>query len=337
MIIVEGPDNAGKSTLIQQLLDLDGSLRLLHRDKFDPKKGETIGSSYLRVLVGGVDDRVTHANSICDRFLASEEIYGKLFRGGSRLAPGERWAIRNLLLSYGAMVVHCDPGDRALRASWHEREQLYNQPLTIAKEYRKQMPLIFSGVPIHPYNYKAFTAEHRRVELIALHRSYLAEQRDALTWWGALPFGAGQLRSPNVVIIGEGLSPKAWTTVPFAHGPAGDFLAWALERAYRKLDIAPLSGLYVTNADKGSERNAAMLRAELRFLMLPENAVIITLGKEAAELMRFVAPSVGEDLEAKIAELPHPQYWRRFHYGRKAEYVTMLVNALKALPEEELQ
>lgn len=331
MIIVEGGDNVGKSTLIRQLLELDPGLRLLHRDRFNPKTEETIATSYLKALLPTDGDRYRHAHGVIDRFLASECIYGDLFRDGCRMSEGEHFTIRNILTSYDAMVVHCDPGDDAIKASWTDREQLYDRPIKIAQAYRSRLPKIFEGLEKQVYNWtigKHYAEEHRRA-LIALHHLRLRQDASALKWWSAMPYGVGQLVSPRVVLVGEGPSPNAWTNIPFAHGPAGEFLAWTVKRTEDKLGRNIMPYLYLTNADKGAENNAALLREELRLLNMRQNSIIIALGKEAAALLKYVVGSL--EWEPQITELPHPQYWRRFKFQDRWQYVSMLTAAITPL------
>jgi hypothetical protein len=326
VIIIEGPDNSGKTTLVSELLAADPTLRLLHRERFKPDAGEGIGDSYLRALLPPDGDRVQHANSVADRLFASECVYGELYRGGCRMRDGQHLAIRNVLRGYGAIVVLCDPTDEVIQRSWSEREQLYPDPLRVARAYRKRWSEIFPGFAAVRYNFNDKHAAGIRANLLSVHRQWLSELRDQLSWWSAIPFGAGCLRNPRLVLIGEGLSPIATTTVPFAHGPAGDFLAWAIAAAEKKIgSIQPR--LYVTNADKGTDRNAALLREELRQLRLARGASVIALGREAERLLEHVASVLPSGVWR--AALPHPQYWRRFNWNRRGEYVAQLIKILQ--------
>lgn len=184
MIILEGCDNAGKSTLLQQLLAMDPSLRLLKRDRFKPERGETIGTSYLNALLPPEDgDRQAHGNSIADRFLASECIYGSLFRGGCRMSAREHFLIKSLLVSYGAFVVHCDPGLWMVRKSWKDREQMYGEdPVKIHDAYRRQLRKIFEPLPVFTYDWTAHNAMHHRQTFIDFNRKRLEQYALDLSW-----------------------------------------------------------------------------------------------------------------------------------------------------------
>src|SRR5690606_38079635 len=107
-------------------------------------------------------------------------------------------------------------------------------------------------------------AEVKRIE--HLNRMMTWSRRDHLAWWTKMPYGAGQLVNPRVVLIGESPSPRARIAIPFANGPAGDFLAETIveleDRGSLKLDE-----LYVTNAQKGAKRDDRLLFEELTFLI----------------------------------------------------------------------
>lgn len=184
MIILEGCDNAGKSTLLKQLLELDPSLRVLKRDRFKPERGETIGTSYLNALLPPPDgDRQAHAHSIADRFLASECIYGALFRGGCRMTPNEHFLIKTTLLSYGALVVWCDPGPYNVRKGWENREQLYNKdPLAIWAAYDTRLSKIFFPIPIWKYDWSSPSATKDRETIIQLHHERMQQYALDLSW-----------------------------------------------------------------------------------------------------------------------------------------------------------
>lgn len=316
MIILEGPDNAGKSTLLQQMLAEEPGLRLLHRDRYKP--GESIALSYFRALLPADGDRARHGFSVADRLIASECIYGSLFRNGCRLTLAEHHALEQLLVSYSARVVHCDVSHATLRKTWGEREQLYQcDPAVISDAYRERLRDVFPALAVHRYNWQAFNSEDQRSLILADHTSTMVHRRPALDWWSAVPYGIGCLVQPAVMLVGEELSPRAQVPVPFTGGPAGEFLAWSLARVFY---VHPRlrTQLYTTNAIKnGNEKDVAILREEVRFLQ-PD--LIIALGRTAEKYL--------EAIDAKFTALPHPQFWRRFNWKRKHEYPNMILQAM---------
>lgn len=321
MIVIEGGDNTGKTTLIKQLMDADPRLHLLKRPRFKPERKESIGTSYLECLLPENVDRVHQSWGIADRLLASECIYGRLFRDGCRMNEAEHRAINHVLASFDAVVVWCDPPNDAIVRAWKDREQLYDDPIKIAEAYRASMTDSFK-VPFVRYDWTSNWATRDRERILAMNHLANAARRRHLSWWNMVPFGVGELNRPNVILIGESPSPLAKTPVPFSNGSAGNFLAWAMD----ELGMSPRR-VYVTNARKGTAMDEAILREELSFLVKPRCTHVITLGKVAEAMMEKIAGSLVSE-PASIASIPHPIFWRRFHWKKKEEYVDMLAEAI---------
>ena len=169
MIIVEGADNTGKSTLVRQLMELEPRLELMNRQRFKPERAETIGTSYLEALLKSDEW------GIADRMLASECIYGELFRSGCRMTPEEHFAILDVLNSVGAIVVHTDVSDETVLANWNEREQLYDDPLDLVRAYRARIQDIFSSQTVVHYNWTWPDAEEARSVIIRLHEQKMKD------------------------------------------------------------------------------------------------------------------------------------------------------------------
>jgi hypothetical protein len=156
VLIVEGPDNSGKTTLITQLIEADPTLRLLKRDKFVRDRGENIATSYIKCLLPTDGDFLGQARGIADRLMASECIYGDLFRGGCRMSEAEHITILDILKAYNAMIVFCDPPDWAIRSTWIERSQMYpmyTDGKVIVAAYRRRIVKIFQPLPVFRYDW----------------------------------------------------------------------------------------------------------------------------------------------------------------------------------------
>jgi len=334
MIIVEGPDNGGKSTLIKQLIELDPGLRILKRKRFDRHKDQTIGTSYLQELIPEDGDRVAHGYAIADRFFASECIYGSLFRNGCRMTAAEHRAVRNMLMAYGTVLVFCRPPDDTITETWKERKQLYDRdPLVVAQEYDARLYSIFDGAAEvgFDYDWTNELADGMRQTIVDTHQQIQEERCAALTWWGANPYGIGQLVDPDVVFLGESASPRAKVPVPFVAGPAADFLSKSLLKVRK---VIGHDQFYITNAEKGTDKDTAVLRHELT--QLGKVRAIVCLGKVAQEMYEYVQddlPSVWE--RTKVITIPHPMYWRRFRWKERHQYAQMLIEQLEPLYREQ--
>lgn len=170
MIVIEGADNVGKTTLVNKLIERDPALKVLKRPRSNASQDRSIGQSYIQTLIPEDGDFVSHGYSVVDRLLASECIYGEMFRGGCRMTPREYLIIRQLLVGYHALIVHCDIPDEKIMESWGERHQLYPvDPVKIAREYRRRIESIFK-VPVIKHDWTLPDADQHVEHLIKLHQ-----------------------------------------------------------------------------------------------------------------------------------------------------------------------
>lgn len=96
IILLEGPDGSGKTTLAKEIERLGGATRL-HAGKPGPEP--------LVDYIAPIADRDTFY--VLDRWHVGELVYGPLHRGGSRLTPAGARAINELLASRGCLLIHC--------------------------------------------------------------------------------------------------------------------------------------------------------------------------------------------------------------------------------------
>lgn len=115
-IIFEGPDGAGKSTLIQQLSELLGRPPVFHHGPYNDLSSEALCWEYHRKVTPGRHSLVLH-----DRSWLSEPIYGTVHRGGSRIDAAQRRALERQ--AGDALVVLCMPPFEDCRAAFEARRQ----------------------------------------------------------------------------------------------------------------------------------------------------------------------------------------------------------------------
>src|SRR5690606_6562403 len=112
-------------------------------------------------------------------------------RDGCRLSEMEHLVLRAYLLSYGTLVVFCDPGNEKLLQSWNEREQLYQDPVAIMDAYRARLPIIFRDfAPVFRYDYTD-EALIQSARIISQHRQMMEYRKRLLSYWSAMPYGYG--------------------------------------------------------------------------------------------------------------------------------------------------
>jgi hypothetical protein len=116
MIIIEGPDGSGKSTLIKTLGLPSKRVKALRGGvggtKFDGTGDGLAGWGgddpavlcYYRLI-----DRHAHEDVAYDRFHLSEAAYGPILRGVQELDAGALALLKHYLVGYGVRVVLCLP------------------------------------------------------------------------------------------------------------------------------------------------------------------------------------------------------------------------------------
>lgn len=98
IIILEGSDKVGKSTLARTLCQkYDACSYHFSAPKGDPYKE----------YMGFLDQADPSKNYVLDRFHVGELVYGELYRGKSKLSLDQLWYLDLRLMSHHAVLVHC--------------------------------------------------------------------------------------------------------------------------------------------------------------------------------------------------------------------------------------
>lgn len=110
IIILEGPDGAGKTTLAEALrhrLQPDRMTQIVKHGPYTNLVPEELCKIYFRSMTQALtyNDHV-----IMDRSWLSERIYGNVYRGGAdRVDMPRKRMLERVALARGAVVVHCQP------------------------------------------------------------------------------------------------------------------------------------------------------------------------------------------------------------------------------------
>ena len=136
IVVLEGPDCAGKTTLAQRLAESRRASVIVTNGP--PPDGVALLDHYSSQITRAIasPNRLT----VFDRLHAGELIYGPLFRGQSGLSADDVKLLEQQLDTAGAIKLHIDCSDDTLRARFESRGDKFvnnaDQLLHIAQLYR---------------------------------------------------------------------------------------------------------------------------------------------------------------------------------------------------------
>lgn len=296
LIIVEGPDGAGKSTLIQ---GLGREWRATH---FGPYPGEAkIFHHYLNALAKVAKARQPQ---VFDRSWFSEHVYGQVLRKHDRLGYVRSRMLERVALGLNGVIILCLPAwEVVLKNFERTRATQLPQRLTdlgkIHAWYRWQLktrvanPYAGLGVVVHDY-----TADD---PLVTLQRALALSEQTR----NRGP-GIGTFRPGGTLIVGDQVSSRAphrersW---PFVLETGCS--PWLTEQL-GALDV-PEGRLYWVNARDHRGR----LTSARAWVDVLAPARVLALGAQAQQWCRTLLPA-----DAPVHALKHPQYVKRFKHHR---------------------
>lgn len=147
IIIIEGPDGAGKTTLANKLSEQTG-YPILHRTK--PKSEEekqVMMGEYLQIVKTG-------RNVIFDRCWYSEMVYGPVMRDRSVIDYPQMYALEKRLAKQGALIIYCTDSVAALWMRSQKRGESYVKDKETFNEICKRYDELFDVphyVPVVTY------------------------------------------------------------------------------------------------------------------------------------------------------------------------------------------
>lgn len=330
VLILEGADGTGKTTLAQHLVQHHGAL-YLHHGYF---RGADWGIRYLASLrraaelaFGDEEPRLI----VVDRCYLSADAYGTVYRCGSEVARRGRM-LHRIALKHAMLHVICAPEPNQVFEHHarlkNERGEMYSSGMEEVAQYFYELghlavdsaPRCYSDVlktrafKDNPFwNYAApydWTEQGGDLNLVAKHllgQLELAQQNQACSIGlppHATNFG-GSCWTARVLLVGD--EPEPWAGAvrwPFVSGSENvGCSGWLAER----LNEAGIFEEHLAWTNANEPNFGVALTAK------PWTA-IVALGQVAAGRLREVG------LPATV-ELPHPQHQKRFRYHESRSYL----------------
>lgn len=254
IIILEGPDGSGKTTLAKQLVE--SGFKYHHEGP--PRNPDMLfvyGSKLKEIYDAG-------GNWVLDRFHLGENVYGPLVRGKSLLGGEEGLRVMNRLIrAVGATVVICLPDYETCRENWRANHKL--EYLKDEEKYRKVWQAYFTFVLSGEYklfNYRINTIQ----QLVA-----------NLDFPNVVPFRGKLIGNPRAkfLFVGEKSNWKTLDLPFFSQAGSSSYLNNALwDAGYQEHEMA-----FVNALDLNRRPNPTLVAAKLYF------PAIIACGEVAAK------------------------------------------------------
>lgn len=300
IIIIEGPDGAGKTTLAQYYARQGFEYR--HEGPSPP--GITALDYYASKLL---EYKRSGRDFVLDRFHLGAFVYGRVLRGKEEIDTNELEIFQRLLSAFNVDVILAIAPFKDCYATWKARrnaeligskskfKEVFQLWRSVQKDYKKRW---YS----HLWNYKS--------EKTPPTVSSLPE----------LPEGTIGSPAASYLFIGEKSNGRL--DLPFfTMSNSSGFFYWSLIKAgYHERELA------LVNAFK---LNGVPYNLADALGALPNVRSVIALGNKAYEefLYQVHHNSIFKIWLPDIRKLPHPQYWKRFHFNKTAQYVKLLKEA----------
>lgn len=302
IIIIEGPDCAGKTTLAEMLVDELGA-DYHHQG---PYEGNPMWESI--ELIESWKEGGSSPNLVLDRFHLGERVYGPIYRDEDKLGQTRQRMLERYLLGESAMLIKALPPEGKALELFRERtdDEMFGDDGEQA--YLKQHWL-FQAVPSYlPTIHFSFVVDTVSVVI----EQIMAQVPDV-----NLGPGIGDFSKGSILLVGEKQGDREETEV---YPPElvfvtsrGDSCAWWLAEQMDDAGL-PERGLYWINARTPDGR-----LEDPYFLDLLKPRKVIALGQEAE---RWVVEYAGLNHYIRV---PHPQHWRRFHHYQEYPLIRELI------------
>lgn len=333
VILLEGPDGTGKSTLADFLVNkFDG--HYVHRTW---RRGMDVWDHHTEALQIA-NERAHQQLVVIDRLWPSEAIYGNVFRKESDYKHNSR-AMDRVLLRMAAIYVLCVPSDPDYVRAVHKRKageglEMYTNIDQVIDRYQhwtfgdnelsewngdicEQQAFLGGFLDQRPNDSHWYdvTRHGGDLENVATELEHKLAHRQATQFPFALdpktPNCLGHRADAKYLFVGEQVGDlHAWSRWPFyarSHSP--DFI----NKSLHEIAFAENEGVW-TNAWDEDNRLPYIYAAK------PELKVI-ALGRKAERRCQALRVPVH-------AALPHPSWARRFnHYGQRGTPYPQLLNA----------
>ena len=300
MIILEGPDKGGKSTLGERL---SKDLFEMPVRNFGIPTGDPIPDYVAELLA-----RSTPA--MYDRFLYGEYPYSRVKRPHAVYMKDFELAMLELmLLTKPHVVVYCRPPWEEIVRRFSEEADEYITDLAQLREIVELYDELFAKAFANVIFYDGTDATYPMVIQHCREAINHSNWNEHNAWRRHGMPGIGSIKSPRWLFVGEKYNWNAEHQITF-WSKSGEYLLNTLAQA----------GVYLPHCHFTNSISADIQRLELSQILMLNPERVICLGDIAwATVSRFKDEL--EDVNIQINKIHHPAYWSRFRSGDQAEYI----------------
>jgi len=299
IIILEGPDGAGKSTIAADLGAL--GYRVVHHACPPSERTESgVFRHWLHRVYAHRKRKV-----VFDRLHLSDIIYGPMVRGSTPMTERGLDMLERYYEALDAQVVICLPPWRVALQNWlrSRDRQLVKHVADFNKVYRGYVDMLFRRRRNYVrYDYTRHYHLSFAKALVELHGT-------------SLPDGVVGSQHPRFLVIGERSITRLNLPLLDTRGSSGWLYDAMHEAGYEEHEMTFVNALAPNKTPQLIER------VWFHFNKTP---TILALGAIAQRLCR--------DRCLPAESFEHPQFWKRFHVRQRKDYVRRLAQVRRNSP-----
>lgn len=304
LIVIEGPDRTGKSSLAQRIADKVNG-RVIHAGpptKHPLEEYETALDTY---------DPRGQDHLILDRWHLGEYVWPAIFKRETLFNRACQIHLAMYMRSRGAFFIHADRDPRKLGQELIDA----HEPIGPAElpEVRSLFDKALKDVGAHGvWDYE----RHTDVDVDNFIDNARSNAVDVGRIWNRLGPGWVGTEQPHALIVGDELGPLKPGTTPPEDIPFAPYAATSGRYLLDSFTEKMWRGIALVNSVSGRNQARRDLMTTWEAFGSPR---VVALGQKASErLERWNVPHQA---------VPHPQHWRRFRYNDREDYISMIKEA----------
>jgi thymidylate kinase len=298
IVILEGPDGAGKSTLAKAIAKRLKAVTS-HHGAYEGLPGDELARLYYQTLLPALSGV---APVVLDRAWHSEPIYGPIFRREDRMLTAWRRMLDRCLLTVPHLVVLLLPPMDLLWETIAPRlaEELPQKRMQLAEIYDRYA----LGSARWAGDLTVFHGARPDLQQAAesIHRDLRAEAYPVELYRRGVIGSLRHRYQPSALLVGDQASAASTTNLPFVSFRRDGCSAWFTDRLEEH--GIPEDRLLWINAYRPSGEPVELARV-VELAQVPAK-LVIALGERAHEVLA--------KQKVEHATFSHPQHVKRFHH-----------------------